>query len=85
MELPETNHDGQVYAGTCGGMFLSIFSNVFVEDMVRTVILAVVGAVVSFSVSLVLKRLIKRHPQPLKGSKIQEQRSKNKDTIPKGE
>ena len=37
MELPETNHDGQVYAGTCGGMFLSIFSNVFVEDLVRTV------------------------------------------------
>ena len=68
MELPETNHDGQVYAGTCGGMFLSVFSNMFIEDLVRTVILAVVGAVVSFGVSLVLKRLIK-NPRPLKGSK----------------
>ena len=63
MRLPPTNHDGQVYAGTCGGTFLSIFSNMFVEDLVRTVILAVVGAVVSFSVSLVLKRLIK-NPRP---------------------
>jgi len=60
MKLPEPNHDGQVYAGTCGGMFLSIFSNMFIEDLVRTVILAFVGAVVSFGVSLVLKRLIKR-------------------------
>lgn len=64
MELPETNHDGQVYAGTCGGMFLSIFSNVFVEDLLRTVILAVVGAVVSFGVSLVLKSLIKGKKRP---------------------
>jgi len=68
MKLPETNHDGQVYAGTCGGLFLSIFSNVFVEDLVRTVILAVVGAVVSFGVSLALKKLIRNH-RPLKGIK----------------
>lgn len=60
MELPKTNHDGQVYAGTCGGMFLSIFSNMFIEDLIRTVILAIVGAVVSFGVSLVLKKLINR-------------------------
>lgn len=68
MKLPESTQDGQVYAGTCGGMFLSVFSNVFVEDLVRTAILAVVGAVVSFGVSLALKRLIK-NPRPLKGSK----------------
>ena len=68
MEFPETNHDGQVYAGTCGGMFVSIFSNVFVEDLVRTMILAVVGTVVSFGISLVLKKLVK-NPRPLKGSK----------------
>ncbi len=64
MKLPEPNHDGQVYAGTCGGMFLSVLSNMFIEDLVRTVILAVVGAVVSFGVSLVLKRLIKRKKRP---------------------
>jgi ABC-type lipoprotein release transport system permease subunit len=64
MKLPEPNHDGQVYAGTCGGMFLSIFSNMFIEDLVRTVILAFVGAVVSFGVSLVLKSLIKRKKRP---------------------
>jgi hypothetical protein len=68
MKFPEPNHDGQVYAGTCGGMFISIFSNMFVEDLVRTVILAVVGAVVSFGVSLVLKKLIK-NSRPLTGSK----------------
>jgi hypothetical protein len=68
MKFPEPHHDGQVYAGTCGGMFLSIFSNVFVEDLVRTVILAVVGAVVSFGASLVLKELIK-NPRSIKGSK----------------
>ena len=68
MIFPETNHDGQVYAGTCGGMFVSIFSNVFVEDLVRTMILAVVGTVVSFGISLVLKKLVK-NPRPLKGSK----------------
>jgi len=64
MNFPELNHDGQVFAGTCGGMFLSIFSNMFIEDLVRTVILAFVGAVVSFGVSLVLRRLIKRKKQP---------------------
>ncbi|MDD4994043.1 MAG: hypothetical protein PHR83_17615 [Paludibacter sp.] len=64
MKLREPNHDGQVYAGTCGGMFLSIFSNVFVEDLVRTVILAVVGAVVSFGVSLMLKNLIRGKKSP---------------------
>lgn len=67
MNVPESNHDVQVYAGTCGGVFLSVFSNVFLEDLARTVILAVVGAVVSFGVSLVLKRLIK-NPRSLKGS-----------------
>ena len=60
MKLFETNSDGQVYAGTCGGMLLSVFSNVFIEDLVRTIILAVVGAVVSFVVSLVLKDFIRR-------------------------
>ena len=83
MKLPEPNHDGQVYAGTCGGMFLSIFSNMFVEDLVRRVILAVVGAVVSFGVSLVLKRLIK-NPRPLKGSKRETsdyKTTKNKNLI----
>jgi len=60
MKFLETSSDSQVYAGTCGGMMLSVFSNVFVEDLVRTVILAVVGAVVSFIVSLVLKNFIRR-------------------------
>ena len=60
MKFLETNSDGQVYAGTCGGMLLSVFSNVFIEDMVRTIILAVIGAVVSFIVSLVLKNFIRR-------------------------
>ena len=60
MKLLETATNGNVYAGTCGGMLLSVFSNVFVEDLVRTVILAVVGAVVSFIVSLVLKNFIRR-------------------------
>jgi len=60
MKLTELTQDSQVYAGTCGGTLLSVFSYVFVEDMVRTVILAVVGAVVSFGVSLALKHMIKR-------------------------
>ena len=60
MKLLETNSDGQVYAGTFGGMLLSVYSNMFVADLVKTVILAVVGAVVSFIVSLVLKNFIKR-------------------------
>ena len=60
MKLLDTNSDDQVYAGTCGGMLLSVFSNVFIEDLVRTIILAVVGAVVSFIVSLFLKNLIGR-------------------------
>lgn len=64
MKSPETNHDGQVFAGTCGGMFLSVFSNVFVEDMLRTVILAVVGTVVSFGISLLLKKFVKRKRLP---------------------
>ena len=68
MKFLETSSDSQVFAGTCGGMMFSVFSNVFVEDLVRTVILAVVGAVVSFGVSLVLKKLIK-NPRPIKGSK----------------
>jgi hypothetical protein len=68
MKFPDSSQDGQVYAGTCGGVFLSVFSNVFVEDLVRTVILAFVGALVSFGVSLALKRMIK-NPRPLKGKK----------------
>ena len=60
MKLLETTTNGNVYAGTCGGMLLSVFSNVFVEDLVRTIVLAVVGAVVSFVVSLVLKNFIRR-------------------------
>jgi hypothetical protein len=60
MKFLETRSDSQVYAGTCGGMMFSVFSNVFVEDLVRTVILAVVGAVVRFIVSLVLKNFIRR-------------------------
>ena len=78
MRLPPTNHDGQVYAGTCGGTFLSIFSNMFVEDLVRTVILAVVGAVVSFGVSLVLKRLIKRKKRPPNPLKVAQDNSLKK-------
>lgn len=70
MKLLDTATNSNVYAGTFGGMVLSVFSNVFVEDMLRTIILAVVGAVVSFGVSLALKRLIK-NPHPLKGSKKQ--------------
>ena len=58
MKVPELAQDSQVYAGTCGGTLLSVFSYVFVEDLVRTVILAVVGAVVSFGVSLALKRML---------------------------
>jgi hypothetical protein len=68
MKLIEINSDSHVFAGTCGGVFLSVFSNVFVEDLVRTVILAVVGALVSFGVSITLKRMIK-NPRPLKGKK----------------
>ena len=60
MKLLETTTNGNVYAGTCGGMLLSVFSNVFVEDLMRTVVLAVVGAVLSFVVSLVLKNFIRR-------------------------
>jgi ABC-type phosphate/phosphonate transport system permease subunit len=60
MKFLETATNGNVYAGTFGGMLLSVFSNVFVEDLVRTVILAFVGAVVSFLVSLVLKNFIRR-------------------------
>ena len=60
MKLLETATNGNVYAGTFGGMLLSVFSNVFVEDLVRTVILAFVGAVVSFLVSMFLKNLFRR-------------------------
>ena len=60
MKLPEITTDGNVYAGTFGGMILSVFSNLFIEDLLRTIILAVVGTVVSFGVSLTLKILIKR-------------------------
>lgn len=78
MKLPETTHDGQVYAGTCGGMFISIFSNVFVEDLVRTMILAVVGAVVSFFVSLALKKIISKNQEPR--TKIQDFQHKDSKT-----
>ncbi len=59
MEIVETSANGNVYAGTFGGLLLTVFSNVFVEDMMRTIILAVIGAVVSFVVSLALKNLIR--------------------------
>ncbi|MFT3752872.1 MAG: hypothetical protein QM800_08335 [Paludibacter sp.] len=68
LKLIEMNSDSHVFAGTCGGMLLTIFSNMFIEDLARTVILAIVGALVSFGVSLALKRMIK-NPRPLKGSK----------------
>lgn len=60
MKLLDTATNGNVYAGTFGGMILSAFSNLFIEDLLRTIILAVVGAIVSFVVSLVLKSLIRR-------------------------
>ncbi|MDP4271074.1 MAG: hypothetical protein Q8909_13260 [Bacteroidota bacterium] len=59
MEIVETSANGNVYAGTFGGLLLTVFSNLFVEDMMRTIILAVIGAVVSFVVSLTLKELIR--------------------------
>ena len=59
MEIVETPVNGNVYAGTFGGLLLTVFSNLFVEDMMRTIILAVIGAVVSFVVSLTLKELIR--------------------------
>lgn len=60
MKFLETTTNGNVYAGTCGGMLLSVTSNMFVEDLVRTIILAVVGAIVSFVVSMVLKNFFRR-------------------------
>lgn len=59
MGIVETSANGNVCAGTFGGLLLTVFSNVFVEDMMRTIILAVIGAVVSFVVSLTLKNLIR--------------------------
>lgn len=61
MKIPEPSYDGNVYAGTFGGMLFTVYSNVVVADLLRTVILAIVGAVVSFIVSLILKRFIKRN------------------------
>lgn len=58
------NNDSHVFAGTFGGMLLTIFSNLFIEDIARTIILAIVGALVSFGVSFALKRLIKRKSDP---------------------
>lgn len=60
MRLFETATNGNVYAGTFGGMMLSFFSSVFVQDLLKTIILAFVGAVVSFFVSLALKNLFRR-------------------------
>ena len=60
MEHIETSANGNVFAGTFGGLLLTIFTNVFVEDILRTGILATIGAIVSFVVSLALKDLIKR-------------------------
>ena len=61
MKLPEPTYDGNVYAGTFGGMLVTVCSNVIVADLLRTVLLAVVGAVVSFVVSLILKRLFRHY------------------------
>lgn len=60
MRLLDTATNSNVYAGTFGGMVLSIFSNLFVQDLLKTIILAIVGTVVSFVVSLVLKNFIRR-------------------------
>ncbi|MEA4850727.1 hypothetical protein SDC9_198489 [bioreactor metagenome] len=60
MKLPETTADGNVYAGTFGGMILSVFSNLFIEDLLRTIVLAIVGTIVSFVISIGLKFLIRR-------------------------
>ena len=60
MKPLDTGADSNVFAGTFGGVMLSICSNGFMQDVLRTIILAVVGAVVSFGVSLVLKSLIQR-------------------------
>ena len=60
MKLLETSTNGNVFAGTFGGVLLSFFSNVFVEDLLKTIILSFVGAVISFIVSLTLKSLFKR-------------------------
>ncbi|NLZ46798.1 MAG: hypothetical protein GX896_08925 [Clostridiales bacterium] len=60
MKILETVSTGNVYAGTFGGILLSVFSNLFLEDIVRTAVLAGVGAIVSFVVSVGLKFLIKR-------------------------
>lgn len=60
MKILEGVSNGNVYAGTFGGLLLSVFSNLFLEDIVRTAVLAAVGAVVSFVVSVGLKFLIRR-------------------------
>lgn len=60
MKILETATNGNVCAGTFGGLLLSVFSNLFLEDIVRTAVLAAVGAVVSFVVSVGLKFLIRR-------------------------
>jgi len=60
MRLLDTATNSNVYAGTFGGMVLSVFSNLFVQDLLKTIILAIVGTIVSFVVSLVLKNFIRR-------------------------
>ncbi len=59
MKLLETATNSNVYAGTFGGLLLSVTSNMFVQDLIRTILFAIVGAVVSFFVSLVLKNFIR--------------------------
>lgn len=61
MKLPEPSYDGNVFAGTFGGLLLTLYSNVIVADLLRTVLISAVGAVVSFVVSLLLKRLFRRY------------------------
>ncbi len=60
MKLLETVNNGNVFAGTFGGLLLSIFSNLLLEDIIRTAVMAGVGAIVSFTVSVGLKHLIRR-------------------------
>jgi len=60
MRLLDTATNSNVYAGTFGGIVLSVFSNLFVQDLLKTIILAIVGTVVSFVASLVLKNFIRR-------------------------
>ena len=60
MKVMAATGNENVFAGTFGGLLLSVFSNLFLENIIQTAILAGVGAVVSFGVSVGLRCLIKR-------------------------